>query len=210
MKLIGLMSGGIDSPVAVYLMLKKGADVTVLHMDNRPFTDDKEVNKAKELVKQLEKAAGRRIEMFMAGHGENQLSFARDAKRNLGCVLCRRAMLRTAEKLAEREGAQGIVTGESLGQVASQTLRNISVEEQAVSIPILRPLIGMDKVEIERIAKEIGTYEISISPGVCCTMVPDKPSTYANLERVLEEEAKLDMETLLKNTIISIEEVNAR
>ncbi|MCK5547617.1 MAG: hypothetical protein KAI64_01285, partial [Thermoplasmata archaeon] len=91
--------------------------------------------------------------------------------------------------------------GESLGQVASQTLKNIRVEEEAVNIPIIRPLIGLDKVEIENIAKRIGTYEISIMPGLCCTIVPDKPATQAKLESILEEESHMDWDDLLKKSL---------
>jgi len=98
--------------------------------------------------------------------------------------------------LARKFDAQVIVTGESLGQVASQTLANINVEERATSLPILRPLIGFDKIEIERIAKRIGTYETSIGPGLCCTIVPKKPSTYSKIDSAIEEEAKVDIEKL--------------
>jgi len=109
------------------------------------------------------------------------------------CVLCRRMMLRVAENLAGRYGAECIVTGESLGQVASQTLANIVVEEQATSLPVVRPLIGLDKVEIERMAKELGTYETSIGPGQCCTGAPQKPSTRSRLSDTLDEETKVDL-----------------
>ena len=98
-----------------------------------------------------------------------------------------------------------MVTGESLGQVASQTLPNIGVEEEAVDIPILRPLIGFDKLEIERIAKEIGTYEISIRPGLCCTIVPDRPATVSNVERIREEEMKVSVEELVENALAEVE-----
>jgi thiamine biosynthesis protein ThiI len=112
------------------------------------------------------------------------------------CVLCRRMMFRVAERLARRVDAQFLVTGESLGQVASQTLANLNVEERATSLPILRPLIGFDKVEIERIAKSIGTYGISTMPGLCCTMAPKKPSTYARHQDASHEEGNVDIEEL--------------
>ncbi len=198
------MSGGIDSPVAAYLMLKLGAEIIALHLDNRPFTDDKQLIKTITHIKQLEKVSNTNIKTYIAPHGDTQLAFARECRHNLQCVLCRRMMLRTAERLAELEGAAAIVTGESLGQVASQTLKNIMVESEAVNLPILRPLIGLDKIEIERIAKEIGTFEISISPGICCTIVPNKPSTYANLKSVLGEETKVDLKILIEDTIEKI------
>jgi thiamine biosynthesis protein ThiI len=196
-----LISGGIDSPVAVYLMMKKDVEVIALHFDNRPFTDENQLNKTLELIKHLEKLFDRRIKTYVIPHGENQIAFAGNCKRKLGCVLCRRMMFRIAERIAEKENADAILTGESLGQVASQTLSNIMVESQAVKIPILRPLIGLDKVEIIDIAKEIGTYDISISPGMCCTIVPKKPATQARLEKVLADEKRLNINSLLEESI---------
>ncbi len=205
MKMLSLMSGGIDSPVATYLMLKKGVDVSVLYLDTRPFTDEKTKQKVILLVQQLEAELEKKIKLFIIPHGINQKMFARNCNRHVGCILCRRMMLRLGEKLAKELGASAILTGESLGQVASQTLQNIYVENQAVSIPIIRPLIGLDKIEIERIAKSIHTYEISIKPGLCCTIVPQKPSTNANLDRILSEEAKLDVDSLLNESISNLE-----
>lgn len=201
MKVVSLISGGIDSPVATYLMLKKDLEVIALHLDNRPFTDEKQMNKTITQVKKLKEVTKKEIKTYVVPHGDNQLEFAKNCKRNLECVLCRRMMLRIAEKISEKEGAFAIVTGESLGQVASQTLRNIMVESQAINIQVIRPLIGFDKIEIEAIAKKIGTYEISILPGLCCTIVPDKPSTAAHLYRVLDEEKKIDIESLLENCV---------
>ena len=198
------MSGGIDSPVAAYLMMKSGAEVIALHLDNRPFTDEKQLNKTISQLKHLEKVTNTTIKTYIAPHGDTQLAFAQECRHNLQCVLCRRMMFRTAEWLAKLEGASAIVTGESLGQVASQTLKNIMVETEAVKIPILRPLIGLDKIEIERIAQEIGTFEISISPGVCCTIVPNKPSTRAKLKSIKTEESKVDINSLLENTITNM------
>jgi thiamine biosynthesis protein ThiI len=201
MKLVSLISGGIDSPVATYLMLNKNVKIIAVHMDNRPFTDEKQVNKAIMIVNHLEKITARNIKMYIVPHGHNQLTFARECKRNLGCVLCRRMMYRISERIANTENAIALVTGESLGQVASQTLRNIRVESQSVKIPIVRPLIGFDKIEIEKLAKDIGTYEISTMPGLCCTIVPRKPVTRANLSKVLAEENKLDIKSLIEKSM---------
>jgi len=110
-------------------------------------------------------------------------------------------MLRISERIAEKENADAILTGESLGQVASQTLRNIKVEEEAVNLPIIRPLIGLDKVEIIDIAKEIGTYDISISPGLCCTIAPKKPATHANLSDIKIQEEKMNIDSLIEDAI---------
>ena len=193
---IVLLSGGIDSPVAGYLMAKQGLELVLVHFDNRPFTSDAEVEKAIALMKKVEEASGRRARKMLVPHGKTQAEFAKCCRRNMECVLCRRMMFRVAERIARKLGAEVLVTGESLGQVASQTLANINVEERATSLPILRPLIGFDKIEIERIAKTIGTYETSIGPGMCCTIAPKKPSTYSRLEAAVNEEAKVDIDKL--------------
>jgi thiamine biosynthesis protein ThiI len=194
-----LLSGGIDSPVAGYLMGKQGLDLVLVHFDNRPFTSDNEVEKAISLMKQLDNALGKESLRLLVPHGKAQAEFAKCCRRNMECVLCRRMMLRVAEKLAKKHEAGFIVTGESLGQVASQTLANINVEERSTSLPVLRPLIGFDKVEIERIAKSIGTYDISIRPGLCCTIAPKKPSTYSKIADAMDEETKVDIEKLAED-----------
>jgi tRNA uracil 4-sulfurtransferase len=196
MKLIALMSGGIDSPVAVHLMLKKGAEIVALHMDNRPLTDVNTLNKTLRLIDRLEALSGKPIKRYIAPHGQNQLTFAQNCRHNMQCVLCRRMMYRVAELVAIEEGADGILTGESLGQVASQTLPNLRAENETVSIPIIRPLIGLDKLEIEAIAKDIGTFDISIEPGGCCSITPDHPATAATPERVIDEEKRIGLDIL--------------
>lgn len=196
MKGLVLLSGGIDSPVAAYMMAEQGMDLILVHFDNRPFTSDSEVDKAKKLMDQLDRATGRKSVKVLVPHGSSQAEVAKSCRSNMQCVLCRRTMFRVAERIARRYDACAIITGESMGQVASQTLANMLVEERATSLPILRPLIGFDKVEIERVAKEIGTYEISTQPGLCCTVAPKKPSTHSTIETALEEEAKLDVEAL--------------
>ena len=196
MRAVVLVSGGIDSPVAAYLMGRQGLELILVHFDNRPFTGDEEVQKAKDLMGLVDASLGIRSKKILVPHGRTQAEFAKSCRRNMECVLCRRMMFKVAEKLAAAHGAQAIVTGESLGQVASQTLANILVEERATHLPVLRPLIGFDKIEIERIAKRIGTYQTSIRPGMCCTIAPKKPSTYSRLESAVEEEAKVDLERL--------------
>ena len=196
MRAVVLVSGGIDSPVAAYLMGRQGLELILVHFDNRPFTGDEEVQKAKDLMGLVDASLGIRSKKILVPHGRTQAEFAKCCRRNMECVLCRRMMFKVAEKLAAAHGAQAIVTGESLGQVASQTLANILVEERATHLPVLRPLIGFDKIEIERIAKRIGTYQTSIRPGMCCTIAPKKPSTYSRLESAVEEEAKVDLERL--------------
>lgn len=201
MKLISLISGGIDSPVATYLMMKKGADIVGVYFDNRPFCDEKSLEKTTKLVEKLEKIFNKKIKIYIVPHGNNLSVFAESCRKNLECVLCKRMMLRIGEKIAKTENADGLVTGESLGQVASQTLENIYVENQAVKIPVLRPLIGFDKIEIEKIAKETGLYEISIIPCLPCSIVPKKPATMARLENVLNEEEKIDISALVEESV---------
>ncbi len=196
MRGVALLSGGIDSPVAAYLMGRQGLGLIMVHFDNRPFTSDQEVGKATDLMRKVDEALGTRSTRILVPHGKAQAEFAKSCSRNMECVLCRRMMLRVAERIARKYDAGFLVTGESLGQVASQTLANIHVEERATSLPVLRPLIGFDKVEIERVAKRIGTYSISIMPGLCCTIVPKKPSTYARVAQAVDEESKIDLEKL--------------
>jgi thiamine biosynthesis protein ThiI len=194
MKAVCLLSGGIDSPVAAYLMGRRGAEIILLHMDNRPYSAEASVLKAASMAVPLENALGRPLPFFYAPHGRNQEINSRSCSRAYQCVLCKRLMLRVAKEVAMQMGADAIVTGESLGQVASQTLLNLRSEQSGLDFPVLRPLIGLDKLEIEKIAKEIGTYEISISTqGAACTILPDHVITMATEESVHAEEAKVDI-----------------
>ena len=192
---MALLSGGIDSPVAACLMSQRGAEMVLLHMDNRPFSGDLGVRKAVLLAETLRKVTGQEMPLLMAPHGENQAINKERCQSSYQCVLCKRLMLRTAQAVALKVGASGIVMGDSLGQVASQTLNNIRAEQHGLELPVLRPLIGLDKLEIERLAKEIGTYEISImSDGSKdCTAVPSRVITNASVKDILDEEAKVDL-----------------
>ena len=201
-KYVSLMSGGIDSPVATHLMLSRGAELAIVHFDNRPFTDDVEIEKVGRLVDRLRQLHGD-VPAYLVPHGEtSQVAIAQGAPRRLGCVLCRRMMFRVASRIAREMGASGIVTGESLGQVASQTLANIRAEQPALEgIPAVRPLIGIDKEEIVRIAKEIGTFDISTDSGMCCTIVPNKPSVAARIHDLVESEDGMDLEGLVSSAM---------
>jgi thiamine biosynthesis protein ThiI len=200
-KLVSLISGGIDSPVAAYLMLRRGVDLVAVHMDNRPFTDEKNLNKTLSLIRHLQNLTQHPIRTYVVPHGPNHIAFARNCERHLHCLFCRRMMYRIAERIAQKEEADGILTGESLGQVASQTLQNLMVENQVIRVPVVRPLIGLDKVEIIDIARKIGTYEISTLPGLCCTIVPKKPSTAARAGDLQDEEQKIDLGALIEKSL---------
>lgn len=200
LKVLALVSGGLDSPVAAYLVGRRlGVEVSVLHLDNFPLLREAGRWKALRCWKKLKrlKVVG---EAFVLPHGHSLLEFYRKCERRLVCVLCRRQMLRVAERLAEELSASALVTGESLGQVASQTLANLCVEDQAVKIPVLRPLLGFDKEEIVNLSKQIDTYSDSILPSGCCAN-PPKPSTQARLEKVLEEEFKVDLEGMTAKSL---------
>lgn len=135
-KVVCLLSGGIDSPVAVWLMMKRGCLPVLIHMDLRPFSDDQNIERVKKLIEVLKGwAYGYKLKTYFVPHGDNLTEFLKSAPRKITCLLCRRTMLKTAEKIAGSEHALAIVTGESMGQVASQTLTNINVENQAVRIP---------------------------------------------------------------------------
>jgi tRNA uracil 4-sulfurtransferase len=196
-----LMSGGIDSPVAMHYLLRQGHELLAVHLDNRPFTDDSPLAKILDHLELLRARYRQPIPLYVLPHGPTQVTLMRSTDRHVGCVLCRRFMWRGAERIAEREGATFLATGEALGQVASQTLSNMRSATASVRLPIVRPLIGFDKAEIEAVAKEIGTYEISTRPGVCCQAVPDRPATRSDLVQILREEEKVDVDQMLDDCV---------
>ena len=204
MKLVSLISSGIDSPVATYLLSKKADEIILVHGDIKPFTDDREIENFTNLARHLNKIIKCPMKAYVILHGDSLSTFKQNCNNKFTCVFCKRTLLRYAEKISENEGADAIIMGDSLGQVASQTLQNIRVIDKAVKIPILRPLIGLDKEDVVNIAKEIGTYELSILPTNGCSAVPYKPSTMAKLEKILEEEGKINVNNLVKNAIDSV------
>jgi thiamine biosynthesis protein ThiI len=201
MKFVSLISSGIDSPVATYILSKKAKELIFLHADIKPFTDDREVDNFIKLAKHLKKITSRAVKIYLINHGTSLLEFKQNCNNRYTCIFCKRMLLRYAEKIAKKEGADAIIMGDSLGQVASQTLQNISTIENSISIPVLRPLIGLDKDDVVKIAKKINTYNLSILPSSGCDAVPNKPSTKTKLDRILDEENKINIDILVKKAI---------
>ena len=196
-RLVSLFSGGIDSPVAAWLMMKRGAEVLPLFMDQRPHVGESYVDRVERVFKAVERhVPSEGFGLHVAPFGEIMDRIMEASKPSLRCVLCKRSMYRVAAAFAAERRARGIVTGESLGQVASQTLDNLYVLDGAAGMPVLRPLIGLDKVEIEKLAREIGTYDISARSVDGCTVVPDRPATRARPEQVAELEEELGLREL--------------
>jgi thiamine biosynthesis protein ThiI len=198
-RVVGLLSGGIDSPVAAYRLMKRGCQVGLVHFHSVPFLDGTSREKAAALAAVLTRFQFRST-LTLVPFGEIQRQVVVGTPAPLRVLLYRRFMGRIAERIALREGAKALVTGESLGQVASQTLENLAVTEEAVGLPVLRPLIGSDKEEIVQQARRIGTYEISIRPDQdCCRLfVPQHPAIFAGLEEIRAAEAGLDIEKLVQ------------
>lgn len=200
-KAIALVSGGIDSPVSTYIAMRRGIEPICVFMNPSPLVDKRTEERALESIKALSTWAARPLKTYFVPYGDVLIELLKVKDSAMGCVLCKRMMYRTAEIIAEKEGAKAIVTGESLGQVASQTLDNLTAISRATSMPVLRPLIGMDKTEIIDIARKIGTYEISIMPANCCLGPPLKPATKATPERAERAESGLEVERLAKEMV---------
>ena len=201
-----LLSGGIDSPVAGWMALKRGIKIEALHFHSPPFTGEGAINKVLELSRILTSYGGK-ISLHMAPFGEIQQQLRRHCPENLIITLMRRAMFRIAELLALRRGLGVIYTGESLGQVSSQTLENLTVINDVVTLPVLRPLIGFDKEEITIRARQIGTYAVSIRPFEdCCTLfVPPHPATRPKTAILEKAEHKIPLDELINRSLDNIE-----
>ncbi len=199
-RVVSLISGGIDSPVAAYRMMRRGCRLIFVHFHSAPYLDKTSQEKVRELVKYLSRYQFS-SRLYLVPFGEIQRQIIAGALRPLRVVLYRRMMLRIAESIASKERASALVTGESLAQVASQTLSNLAVIEQAATLLILRPLVGMDKQEIIDQARRIGTFDISIIPDQdCCQLfVPRHPATKARLGDVEAAEAALDLQALTRH-----------
>ena len=207
-KLVGLFSGGIDSAVGLWLVMKRGSPVVPVHFDISPFTDGATTERAYRVAEVLLSwAVGFPRKVYVVQHGEN-LKQIMETNRKYSCLLCKRMMYRVAERLAEQLRAEGIVTGEAIGEQASQTLTNLRVLNSVVKeYPVHRPLLGFDKEETEAIARKIGTDKFSSKKAGACTAVPYQPSTKAKLEEVLKAEEKLDIESMVERSLESIKVV---
>ena len=210
-KVACLLSGGIDSPVAAYRMMKRGCKALFIHFSGRPLVSRASEEKAAEIVEHLtpHQLVSR---LYVIPFGEIQRCIVLGAPMPLRVVLYRRMMMRIAEELAQKERCWALVTGDSLGQVASQTPENLGVVEEATSLPVLRPLIGMDKIEITQQAQRIGTFNTSIEPDQdCCRLfIPPHPTTKATVDLVRRVERGLDVPTLVKQGVAGAERLEYR
>ena len=205
---VSLLSGGIDSPVSSYMIAKRGVQLELVHFFSPPYTSRQALDKVQQLAKELAPWCGR-MKLHIVPFTEIQEAIRRDCPEEYFTLIMRRFMMRLAEQVAKRTGAKALVTGESLGQVASQTMDALAVSDAACSLPVLRPVIGMDKQEIVLISRRIGTFETSILPYEdCCTVfTPRHPRTHPVLEDVVGFESALDIEGLTQRAVDGIERV---
>ncbi len=199
MKGLLLISGGIDSPIAGYLMAKKGVEVIAIHFVNSEQLSKEQKQKIKALA---EKSSAKKL--YLVNNFENQKAFQENCHNRFQCILCKRTMFRIAEKIAEKENCDFIITGDNIGQVASQSLDNMLVISKAVKIPIVRPLLCNDKVETMAIARKVGTYDISIQHAGKCPFVPSKPATKSRVDQLEREEARVDIDKMIEKSVESI------
>jgi len=204
---LALVSGGIDSPVAAWLLAKRGCELSFVHFHSAPYTSDASQRKVRDALTRLADWTGP-ANLWMVPFAELQQTLVREAPAEPRIVLYRRFMIRIAQALAEREGALALVTGDSVGQVSSQTLANLDTINRAATLPVLRPLVGSDKAEIIELAKRIGTYEISIEPDEdCCSfLMPRQPATWTRPGPIEAIERGLDVKMLVEATLSRVEQ----
>ncbi len=201
-KALLLLSGGIDSPVAGYMIAKRGVQIDAVHFESFPYTSERAREKVFELAREVAQYAGSfNVHVVSLTHIQEELVKA--CEEDYFTLLLRRYMMAIADRLAHKLGCGGLITGESLGQVASQTMQAIGVTDPVATLPVFRPCIGMDKEEIVQVARKIGTFETSIQPYEdCCTVfTPKHPRTRPELAKVLEQERKLDFEALVQEAL---------
>ncbi|MCA0743930.1 tRNA 4-thiouridine(8) synthase ThiI [Clostridioides difficile] len=203
---MSLLSGGIDSPVATWMVAKRGMEVEAVHFHSYPFTSERSQEKVKDLAKILAKYCGR-VRLHKVNILEIQKAIGENCNEEEATILSRRFMMRIAQRLSEKRHCDALITGESIGQVASQTIQGLTCTNAVVDLPVFRPLIAMDKSDIVDIAKKIGTFETSIVPEEdCCSVFsPRKPVTKPRLEKIEKSEIALDIEKLVQDAIDKIE-----
>lgn len=205
-KAMSLLSGGIDSPVATWMVAKRGMEIEAIHFHSYPFTSEKSQEKVRDLAKILSKYCGR-IKLHKVNIVEIQKAIGLNCREEETTIISRRFMMRIAQRVAEKRFCDALVTGESIGQVASQTIQGLTCTNASVTLPVFRPLIAMDKSDIVSLAEKIGTFETSIIPEEdCCSVFsPKKPVTKPRLERIEKSETELDVEKLIQDAIDNIE-----
>ena len=205
---VSLLSGGIDSPVACHMIAKRGVKLELVHFYSPPYTSVQAKEKVVALAKLLAPWCGR-MKLHVVPFTEIQEAIRANCPEDHFTLIMRRFMMRLAQGVAARTGAKALVTGESLGQVASQTMDALTVSDQVCTMPVLRPVIGMDKAEIVRLARQIGTFETSILPYEdCCTVfTPRHPRTHPVLADVLEYEKALDIDGLVERALAGVERI---
>lgn len=204
-KALLLLSGGIDSPVAGYLMARRGVQIEGIHFHSYPFTSERALEKVLDLGRKLAVYTGR-IRVHSINLLEIQRAIQEHCPQEEMTILSRRFMMQIAERVAATRSCQALITGESIGQVASQTMEGLTVTNSAVTLPVFRPLIAMDKVEIIDVAQRIDTFETSILPFEdCCTVfLPDRVVTKPRVKNIEESQSLLDSETLIANALLGV------
>lgn len=207
-KALLLLSGGIDSPVAGWLVGKRGVEIEAIHFHSHPFTSERAKEKVIDLAKTLSIYCGK-FKLYSINLLSIQKAINKNCPEGEMTILSRRFMMKIAEKIALKSNCDALITGESIGQVASQTTKSLHVTNAAVNLPVFRPLIAMDKVDIIDLSKKIDTYETSILPFEdCCTVfLPKHPVTQPKLENILKSEALLDVDGLIQEVIDDMEEI---
>lgn len=203
-----MVSGGIDSPVAGWMMAKRGIELTAIHFASPPYTSERAEQKVHDLLRKVARYSGR-IELSVVPFTEFQEAIRDNCPEDLFTIIMRRMMVLCAQQIASHTGCAALITGESLGQVASQTLGAIACTDAAATMPVFRPLIGMDKDEIISISRKIDTFEISILPFEdCCTVfTPRHPRTRPKLVDVIEAESKLDVDALVERAVAGVRKI---
>ncbi len=201
-KMVSLVSGGIDSPVATWLMMKRGVEIIPVYCNNSPYNDNRAHKRTMDCLKVLQDwCPGHPFRVYEVPNGPNLSAFIDKCSRNNTCLLCKRTMYRIAFEIMKKEGASGIITGSSLGQVASQTTPNMYAEVHGLCVPLYHPLIGLDKNEIIDISRKIGTYDISVRTVGECGAVPIHPEVKAAFDSMTMEEKKLDIDDLVQQSV---------